>query len=194
MKLVVLRVVVIVIAIIIIGIIYLGYSSQIHPHNTPVPQIIFSANTSVVNGPMINNPFFPPPNYYTNVTQGNNLKVNVTITSTGPEEFVYIKNLQVWWYNHNVLLTTWDDPEDDTGNPSIIQMSAFNYTSSPNSVSLQPFTSNSTIITLHIAKDAPTGQYSMYINLEAELKQPVATSQFVLLDQSYWFAMIINPS
>jgi len=163
------------------------------PVATPVPQIIFNVNTRVVNGPVINNQFGPPPNYYTNVTQGNDLKVNVTITSTGPEELVYVDNVQLWWYNPKVNLHTWYYPPN-TGNDSSIQTSAFSYSSSPNPVSLQPSMSNSTILTLYIEKNAPTGQYSMYINLEAELKQPVATSRFVQLDLSYWFAMIVNPS
>jgi hypothetical protein len=167
--------------------------TSLTPRGTPVPQIIFNANTSVVNGPMIANQFFQPPNYYTNVTQGIDLKINVTITSTGPEELVYVKNIQVWWYNPKVNLYTWSDPPN-TGNDSSIQTSAFNYSSSPNPVSLQPSMSNSTILTLHIGKNAPTGQYSMYIDLEAKPDQPDAISQFVQLDQSYWFAMIINPS
>jgi hypothetical protein len=161
--------------------------------STPALQMTFNVNTSVINGPMVNNSFFPPPKYYTNVTQGNDLKINVTLTSTGHEELVYIKNVQLWWYNPEVNLYTWSDPPN-TGNDSNIQANAFSYFSSPNPVSLQPSTSNSTILTLHIAKNAPIGQYSMYINLEAELKQPVASSEFVELNQAYWFAMIINPS
>jgi hypothetical protein len=163
------------------------------PVATPVPQIIFNVNTSVVNGPMIDNQFGPPPNYYTNVTQGNDLKVNVTITSTGPEELVLVKNIQVWWYNPKVNLYTWYSPPN-TGNDSVIQTSAFSYSSSPNPVSLQPSMSNSTIITFHIEKNAPIGQYSMYINLESEPKQTDENSVFMQLDKSYWFSMIINPS
>jgi hypothetical protein len=180
-------------AILIVVITVFAYYGQSSPRGTPAPQIIFSANTSIVNSPMIANQFFRPPNYYTNVTQGNDLKVNVTITSTGPEELVYVRNIQVVWYNPKVNLYSWDSPPN-TGNDSSIQTSAFSYSSSPNPVSLQPSMSNSSILTLHIEKNAPTGQYSIYVNLEAELKQPVATSQFVQLDQSYWFAMIINPS
>lgn len=172
--------------------IYYGYASTL-PKSTPVLQMTFSLNTSVVNAPMINNQFGPPPNYYTNVTQGNDLKVNVTITSTGPQELVYVKDIQVWWYNPDVNLYTWYSPPN-TGNDSSIQTSAFSYSSSPNPISLQPSLSNSTMLTLHIGKNAPTGQYSMYINLEAQLKQPLENSQFVELNQSYWFAMIINPS
>lgn len=172
--------------------IYYGYASTL-PKSTPVLQMTFSMNTSVVNAPMINNQFGPPPNYYTNVTQGNDLKVNVTITSTGPQELVYVKDIQVWWYNPDVNLYTWYSPPN-TGNDSSIQTSAFSYSSSPNPISLQPSLSNSTMLTLHIGKNAPTGQYSMYINLEAQLKQPLENSQFVELNQSYWFAMIINPS
>ena len=163
------------------------------PVGTPVPQIIFNVNTSVVNGPMIDNQFGPPPNYYTNVTQGNDLKVNVTITSTGPEELVLVKNIQVWWYNPKVNLYTWYLPPN-TGNDSVIQTSAFSYSSSPNPVSLQPSMSNSTIITFHIEKNAPIGQYSMYINLESEPKQTDENSVFMQLDKAYWFSMIINPS
>ena len=166
---------------------------SVTPINTPVPQIIFRVNTTVVNDPMINNQFGPPPNYYTNVTQGNDLKINVTITSTGPEEAISIKGILLWWYNPTINLYSWYEPKNNL-NYTSIQESAFSYSSSPNPVSIQPFMSNSTILTLNIEKNAPTGQYSMYINLEAELKQPVATSEFDLLDQSYWFAMIINPS
>lgn len=163
------------------------------PVGTPVPQIIFNVNTSVVNGPMIDNQFGPPPNYYTNVTQGNDLKVNVTITSTGPEELVLVKNIQVWWYNPKVNLYTWYSPPN-TGNDSIIQTSAFSYSLSHNPVSLQPSMSNSTVITFHIEKNAPIGQYSMYINLESEPKQTDENSVFMQLGKSYWFSMIINPS
>lgn len=192
--------IILVILILILAFTYFIIIPQNKIHNTPYgsiipPRIIFTANTTVVNVPMINNQFGPSigPNYYTNVTQGNDLKINVTITSTGPEEFVYIENIQVWWYNPKVNLDTWYAPAN-TGNDSVIQTSAFSYSSSPNPVSLQPSMSNSTIITLLIEKNAPTGQYSMYINLEAELKQPVATSEFDQLDQSYWFSIIINPN
>jgi hypothetical protein len=161
------------------------------PAVTPARLTIFWANTSVVNGPMIDNQFGPPPNYYTNVTQGNDLKINVTITSTEPQDLVYVKNIQVFWYNPEVNLLTWSG-QSNISNET--QTSAFSYSSSPNPVSLHPSMSNSTILTLHIEKNAPTGQYSMYINLEAQPKQTNENSGFMELDESYLFAMIINPS
>jgi hypothetical protein len=183
-----------ILVVVIASFVYYGHnSSNISPKDTPVPQNIFNVNTTVLNSPMINNQFDPPPNYYTNITQGNDLKVNVTITSTGPEEIVYIKNIQVWWYNPNVNLYTWYSPPN-TGNDSSIQTSAFSYSSSPNPVSLQPYMSNSTILTLNIEKNAPTGQYSMYINFEAKPTQTNETSGFMQLDESHWFSIIINPS
>ena len=162
----------------------------------PVPNLVFTVSSEVLNSPMIDNKLaLPPPNYYTNVTQGSDLKINVTITSTGLEEVVNVTSVDVWWYNPQVNLYTWYEPPNTGNESSVIQASAFNYSSSPNPVSLQPSTSNSTIITLNIAKDAPTGQYSMYINLEAELKQSNEneTSEFNVLEQAYWFSMIINP-
>jgi hypothetical protein len=131
-------------------------------------------------------------NYYTNVTQGSNLRINVTIMSTGPEELVFIRDIQVWWYNARINLCTWGSPP--IGNGSMIQASAFNYTSSPNPVSLQPSKSNSTIITLNIKDDAPVGQYSMYINLEAATMETPPPNSFFMPVASYWFSMIINSS
>ena len=80
------------------------------------------------------------------------------------------------------------------GNGGVIQASAFNYTSSPNLVNLQPSKSNSTIITLNIKEDAPVGQYSMYINLEASITATPAPNSYFSTDESYWFSMIITPS
>jgi hypothetical protein len=175
----------------IIALGYFIYISKVTPASTPVPAIVFDANISVANGPMIVNQAGPPPYYYTNVTQGDDLEVNVTVTSTGLEELIFVKSIEVWWYNPEVNLYTWYYPP--IGNASAIQTNAFSYSSTPNPVSLQPYMSNFTIVTLHIAKDAPTGQYSMYINLGAELEESGETPEFAWLDQAYWFSMIINP-
>ncbi|MGE5637723.1 MAG: hypothetical protein ACM3WQ_03355, partial [Chloroflexota bacterium] len=91
------------------------------------------------------------------------LQVNITFTSIGDQSLTLpIENLKVTYYNSNVDLHKWIN---DNGNYSLLQQQAFDYQFIPTLVTLQPKMSNSTILTMNIAQDAPTGQYSIEINI-----------------------------
>ena len=50
-------------------------------------------------------------------------------------------------------------------NKPLVQERVFNYSLSLDKVTLQPFMSNSTIITINLADDAPLGKYSIRVEL-----------------------------
>jgi hypothetical protein len=103
------------------------------------------------------------------VPQGATYQINYTLASWGcPEQFaVTIENLTLTkfasfdsypdgnlsWEN----ISAWE--------PSIAQDTIFNYSLSQSQLTLQPHMSNSTIITLNWADDAPTGHYLISVNI-----------------------------
>jgi hypothetical protein len=107
------------------------------------------------------------PNHTT--SQGATYQVNYTLFSWGcPEQFeVTIENLTLikyasfdsypdgnfYWEN----ISAWE--------PSIAQDTIFNYSLSLSQLTLQPHMSNSTIITLKWADNAPTGHYLISVNI-----------------------------
>ena len=191
--LVVVSIVLIIISVLIFE--YINFlSTPSHLPENPVPPTYYTTTISLVNSPEIPNEAGPPPDFYANITRGNELKISINVTSTGLSPvLVIVQKISVWWYNPTVNLSTWYWPPNNSTDTNI-QESAFSYSASPNSVNLQLSSSNSTIITLNIAKDAPVGQYSMYINLETELPQSNGTYALSAWGPtSYWFAMIINP-
>ena len=104
-----------------------------------------------------------------NISQGETCQINYTLLSWGcPEQFtVTIANLTLtkyasfdsypdgnfYWEN----ISAWE--------PSIAQDTIFNYSLSLSQLTLQPHMSNSTIITLKWADNAPTGHYLISVNL-----------------------------
>jgi hypothetical protein len=104
-----------------------------------------------------------------NVSQGATYQINYTLLSWGcPEQFtVTIENLTLTKY------ASFDSYPDgnfcweniSAWKPSIAQDTIFNYSLSLSQLTLQPHMSNSTIITLKWADNAPTGHYLISVNI-----------------------------
>ena len=91
------------------------------------------------------------------------LKVNMTFNSLTDQPIIIpVENLSVSYYNSTGNLHSWINGND---NYSSIQQQVFNYSFSLNQVTVQPYTSNSTILTINLVQNAPIGQYSLEINL-----------------------------
>lgn len=104
-----------------------------------------------------------------NVTQGATLQVNMTITSCLDTELsLPFENLTIKTYN----TTTWDSSKP--------QEKIFNYTFSQNPLILPPNGNNSCILTLKMAKDAPIGEYQMYVKCGNTTLTYVGGSNFKL--------------
>jgi hypothetical protein len=128
---------------------------------TATPVSVYNYSFSVLN-PQVTK-VFGYSGFYDNVSQGMPLEVNMTFNSRTDQPItIPIENLSVSYYNSTVNLNRW---LNNNGNYSNIQQQAFSYSFNPNSVTIQPYESNSTILTIDFAKNAPTGQYSLEINL-----------------------------
>jgi hypothetical protein len=101
--------------------------------------------------------------FYNNVSRGMSLEVKMTFNSITDQPItIPIENLSVSYYNSTVDLLRWIN---GNGSYSSIQQQAFTYSFSLNRVTVQPYMSNSTILTINLAKNSPSGQYSLEINL-----------------------------
>jgi hypothetical protein len=144
----------------------LNQKSNTLPNKTPIPLV--NENFSVDKDIAISG--------YTgwiNVSQGTNFNVNLTLTSlAGQIEKVQIENLTLTYYNSQVKLGSNINTLNDY---SSIQRSTFNYSLGINPVTIQPIMSNSTIITINLAQDAPTGQYTIAVKVTVEGLQPNGT-------------------
>lgn len=110
------------------------------PFSTPYPLIDGSVSSLASEG--------------MNVTQGSTLQVNVTLTSFADQKLtVPIENLTLAGFNNKA----WDN--------SLSQNELFNYTFSNNELILQPYETNSVVLTLKVAEDAPLVQYLFYVEL-----------------------------
>jgi hypothetical protein len=125
-----------------------------------------------------------------NVSQGTTQMLNYTLASMCSSQFsVSIENLTLTYYDS--FYNDWNNVTD--WNPSVPQQSVFNYSLSQSQLTLQPNMSNSTIITINWADNAPTGRYIISVNLgQAEfLAEPSkyygATGQPVAIE------VIVNP-
>jgi len=167
---------------VVIGIIYLGYSSQIHPASTPIHLYNYTINsdTGVATSTL-------------NATQGLTQQLNLTLTAMPSSPTIAVPI-------HSVKLTSYNSTIDYGGNldtrnwnKSLVQESIFNYSFSLNTLTLQPNTSNSTILTIKWANNAPTGRYTAEINL-GNIKFLSTQEKY---DQSYsssiWLGIIITP-
>jgi hypothetical protein len=152
---------IILIVIVIAGLAYFGFiSNRTVPPSTPVP--LYSCNIVPLNPAVTNVPGFGT-GAMDNVTQGTRLQVNLTFTSRTDQQLaISIENLMVTYYNSTVDYHRWVDTNN---NYSLLQTKVFNYSLSLNPLTLQPDMSNSTILTINLAEDAPTGQYSLDIHL-----------------------------
>jgi hypothetical protein len=139
---------VILVVVVVVGLVYLDYAGTFQPKSTP-PNLYTSTTSDQDSGVTA---------YVMNVSQGAILRVNLTLSSLSSTEIaVPIESLTLTAYNSN----------SDTGNASLAQQSVFNYSFSVNQLTLQPQMSNSTTVTINMAKDAPTGTCTLEINLGA---------------------------
>ena len=168
---------------VILGIIYLGYSSfQIHPASTPIHLYNYTiySNTGVATSTL-------------NATQGLTQQLNLTLTAM-PSSLaiaVPIDSIKLTSYNSPIDYgSNWDTRN---WNKSLVQESIFNYSFSLNTLNLQPNTSNSTILIINWANNAPTGRYTAEINL-GSIKFLSTQEKY---DQSYgssiWLGIVITP-
>jgi hypothetical protein len=154
-----------VIAVLALIIGYIALNEQNHkstlPAKTPIP---------LISGQFQINPDISAPQRpsWINVSQGTSFKVNLTLTSNAGHLRVNVKNLTITYYNSQVNFSR---PTITNEDYSSVQSSAFNYTFSPNPITIQSAMSNSTIITINLSQDAPTGQYSIAVKESVETLQ-----------------------
>jgi hypothetical protein len=166
----------------VLGIIYLGYSSQIHPASTPIRLYNYTiySDTGVATSTL-------------NASQGLTQQLNLTLTAMtfSPSIAVPIDSIKLTSYNSTINYgNNWDTRN---WNKPLVQSSVFNYSFSLNTLTLQPNTSNSTIISINWADNAPTGRYTAEINL-GNFKFLSTQGKY---DQSYgssiWLRIVVTP-
>ncbi len=103
--------------------------------------------------------------YVMNTSQGANLRIDVTFNSVVDEKVnVTLENLKIYAFNSSAIYSDWDVT---SWNTSINQERVLNYSFSQNEVTLQPKGSNSVIVEVNVANDAPSGSYAVNINLDS---------------------------
>jgi hypothetical protein len=119
----------------------------------------------------------PPMIYYydifpqiANTTQGATTHVNLTLTSTSSAKMAIPIDLKLLGYSSTIEgFNTYETfawgGGSDYWNNSVVQENVFNYSLSFNKLTLEPGASNSTIITISLADDAPTGRYLIKLYL-----------------------------
>jgi hypothetical protein len=145
-----------VVAVFMVGVIsalvYFGFVAQKTPSATPAVQ--YSTTISSLNTKDLN------------VSQGTNLQLNLTFTSISSEQLtIPIENLTLLGYDGSMPIDYKSWNFSANWNTSIPQERVFNYTFGLNQITLQPEMSNSTVLTIHVAEDAPIGKYTFDINL-----------------------------
>lgn len=99
--------------------------------------------------PMISGTYSP--SSFLTVYQGSNFQVNITQTSMLDTELsLPFESLEIMAYN-------------DSTAPSPPQQQTLNYTFSPNPLEIAPKGTNSTLLTITMANDAPVGKYLLYM-------------------------------
>jgi hypothetical protein len=139
-----------------IAIVALGYITHLYvlktePPGAPGAPLLPSYNWSI------------SPEGIINATQGSTQEITLTFTSIfdNQQTLIPIENLTLTYYNSHIDYSNWG-----TNNSlNFPQDRYFNYTFSQTQLMLQPLASNSTILTITIANDAPVGEYTFNINL-----------------------------
>jgi len=175
----------ILVVVIVVPLAYFSYISNkaaISPRGTPIA--LYDHNFSALNPQVTEvsglNGFF------NNVSQGLPLQVNVTFTSKTDQPItIPIENLTVTYYNSTVNLHSIFSTND---NYSSIQQQAFNYSFSQKELALQPDLSNSTLLTIDLAQNAPTGQYTIEIRI-GQVKTSNSIPYFATIE----LEMIVTP-
>ena len=107
--------------------------------------------------------FSPSGGVIANASRGSTQQINVTLTSmTGQQILVPVEDLKMTYYSPTVDLNNWIDTSNDSY--PALQAEAFNYSFSLSQLSLNPEMSNSTILTINVADNAPLGEYFFSID------------------------------
>jgi hypothetical protein len=176
------------IALLVVVVVVISALYSFTPKSTP--PMLYNYNLSVLNPQVTEVAGYN--GFLNNVSQGLLLQVNITFTSiTNQPITIPIENLTVTYYNSTVDLHRW---ADDNGNYSLIQQQAFNYSFSLNQLTLQPDVSNSTLLVINLAQNAPTGQYSLDINLgNVKAINADENSQLLSYSGTIGLEMIVTP-
>lgn len=151
------------------------------------PPWYVASNITVLNPGVTEVPGFAW--FFNNVSQGLQLQVNITFSSETDQQInVPIENLTVTYYNSTVNYSE-VFPGGENYDQALIQQQAFNYSFSPNQVALQPNMSNSTILTIKLAPEAPLGQYSLSVNIG----NPINASGEESFTSGLTLGMIVTP-
>lgn len=137
-------------------------AATVNPDTTPVSSVIppYECSFTALNP---QNAQVPGYSGFYNVSQGSRLQMNVTFTSVSNQLVtISIENLTVTYFTSTVNLHSVTSGE---GNYSILQQSAFTCSFSPNQLTIQPYASNSTLLSINLTQNAPTGQYTIDMNL-----------------------------
>jgi hypothetical protein len=138
--------------VVVVCILYAGYASRVQTASTP--PLLYSYAVSTPNAGQISN---VEGDEYINVTQGSTQQINITFTS--------LTSLQIAIPIENLTITTYTDINGYSFWASAAQPQVINYSFSQNQINLQPNVSNSTILTIKWANNAPIGTYTLNIDL-----------------------------
>jgi hypothetical protein len=164
--------IVLIIVIIVLGA-FVCFRSAIHPASTPV--VSYSLNYSPLNTKDMN------------VSQGTTLLINLNFTSRAYNQMtIPLENLGLVAYSDKIDYLHWDV---SNWNSSIIQEKVFNYSFGTSQLDLQPAMSNSTVLTINLAQDAPLGRYELYLNI-GSVKDELSGLSY---SGSIPIAMIVTP-
>lgn len=155
-KIALITVVIVAVFLVSLGIMANNQSNEV-PKVTPLsgPEFVFRSRVSALNGGGSNESYF-------NVTQGSTLPINFTFTPiTNQPIEIPIENITLSSYSDTINPKAWVD----TGNSGLVQDNVFTYSFSFNPVIVQPSTSNSTMLTIKFADNAPIGQYYLELKL-----------------------------
>jgi hypothetical protein len=162
---------------------YYNHNNKTEPKFIPRHPPMYTTTMSTLNSEVDN--IGTGMGRYDNVSQGTPFQVNLTFTSiTTQKKLITIENLTVCYYNSTVDRHKFI--ASDKSYP-VIQALAFNYSFSLNPVVLQPYMSNSTILTINLADDAPLGQYTLAIHTARIIENGISYSG------SFGLEMIVTP-
>ncbi len=138
---------IIIISVLTVGVISVYYLSST-PNTSPTPE--FSSKPL----PLIYVTIYPADHGDENVAQGSTFQENITITSKTDIELVIPLG--------NLTITDRDYPSWGFGIP---QGEIFNYTFTPDQLILKPYGLNSSLLTIHLAEDAPLGNCVFFFDM-----------------------------
>ena len=117
------------------------------PSVTPTPEISFKIP------PVIDVSIYPGDVSNAYVTQGGTFQENLTIASRASAQIQIPLSLKLTGYNNSAYVSS--TPQDKI----------FNYTFSPNVITMDPNEENRSVLTVEVANDAPLGLYVLNVEL-----------------------------